>query len=479
MVNQKQTIFRQESLERLSSPERLDQLMQVVAPRDWLVLATLGSLVLGAVGWSIWGRIPITVEGRGVLLYPYQTSEIQSPISGQLVGLSLKPGDLVQKGQVIGRINRIDLQQAIRQHRLKLRSLEQQNQQLTQLTSRQQAQEIQVLRQKQQTLQKTLQNKQQFINITRNNERLTLQRQRQSVEQTLRDKQALSPILKQQLQNRLKLQDNGAIPSDLVLQTTQSYQENQQQIANLKTQLQALNQQKIEIEKNYQSAIADIANLQNQIREIKSQEQALPRRSLEEAIIRNNQIQEVKQQLAQFTLQLKQNSQIISEQSGKILEINAKPGQILTQGSRIGLVEMSGKNPQLVGMIYFSIKDGKRVKPGMAMQITPDSVQRERYGSIFGTVKAVSPFPVSQQTILSAIGNTEVTEGLIIPGGQMEVLAELSRDPTTITGYRWSSSQGPSIEISSGTTATVRVMMEEQAPITFVLPILRSFTNTH
>jgi hypothetical protein len=33
-------IFRKEALQRLSSPERLDQLMQVVSPHDWLVLGT-------------------------------------------------------------------------------------------------------------------------------------------------------------------------------------------------------------------------------------------------------------------------------------------------------------------------------------------------------------------------------------------------------------------------------------------------------
>ena len=130
-------------------------------------------------------------------------------------------------------------------------------------------------------------------------------------------------------------------------------------------------------------------------------------------------------------------------------------------------------------MIYFPIKDGKQIRPGMVMQIMPDSVQRERYGSILGKVKKVSPFPVSQQTILSAIGNAEVTEGLIIPGGQIEILADLSRDPRTATGYQWSSSQGPTTEISSGTTATVRVMVEQQAPISFVLPVLRSLTNAH
>ena len=64
MLDQKSSLFRKESIERLSSPERLDQLMQVVNPKSWLPLVALGSLVGAAIIWSIYGRIPITVEGR-------------------------------------------------------------------------------------------------------------------------------------------------------------------------------------------------------------------------------------------------------------------------------------------------------------------------------------------------------------------------------------------------------------------------------
>nr|WP_179136921.1 hypothetical protein [Candidatus Entotheonella palauensis] len=38
-------IFRQEALERHMSPERLDQMMYVVSPKDWLVLATCAILI--------------------------------------------------------------------------------------------------------------------------------------------------------------------------------------------------------------------------------------------------------------------------------------------------------------------------------------------------------------------------------------------------------------------------------------------------
>jgi hypothetical protein len=69
------SIFRKESLERLSSPEQLDQLMQVVSPRSWLPLTALGCLVGFALLWSIFGRIPITATGQGVAVHPSSDSK--------------------------------------------------------------------------------------------------------------------------------------------------------------------------------------------------------------------------------------------------------------------------------------------------------------------------------------------------------------------------------------------------------------------
>jgi HlyD family secretion protein len=478
-LNQKPNIFRQESLERLASPERLDQLMQVVAPRDWLFLVALGAIVVGAVSWSIWGRIPVTVQGRGVLVYPDRTTELQSPIAGRLATLRVQPGDRVQPGQVIGSIARADLQQALQQEQLKLRRLQQQDEQLVTATKGQTRTTLQALQQKEQTIQKTLQDKQALVIPIRTNEQRTLQQQRQVLEQTLQAKQAIAPVLQQQLQNRQKLLDEGAISTDLLLQSAQAYQANQQDIVTLKSQLQDLNRQALTIEQTYRATLRQIDELHAQRQEIQTQKQQLSQRSLEAEIQRNNQIQEIKQHIARLSLQLQQSSQITSETRGRILELTAKPGQVLNPGDRLGVVQVEGGTPQLVTVAYFSIKDGKRIQPGMAVQITPDSVPRERFGGLVGTVKSVSDQPVSHQAMASTVGNREVAESLIVPGGQIAVVAAMQRDPTTVSGYQWSSSRGPALEISPGTTATVRTTIEQQAPITFVLPIFKSFTNLY
>ncbi|MBD1873442.1 hypothetical protein H6F75_08115 [Nodosilinea sp. FACHB-131] len=76
---ERENLFRQESLERLSSPERLDELMKLVTLKTWLPLGTLGVLLALGLLWSIVGRVPVTTHGRGLL--------VQSDDSPQLVAL--------------------------------------------------------------------------------------------------------------------------------------------------------------------------------------------------------------------------------------------------------------------------------------------------------------------------------------------------------------------------------------------------------
>lgn len=67
-------LFRQEALERLSSPERLDELMHLVTFKSWLPLGTLGIFLGMGLLWSIFGRVPVTTSGRGVFVQQSATS---------------------------------------------------------------------------------------------------------------------------------------------------------------------------------------------------------------------------------------------------------------------------------------------------------------------------------------------------------------------------------------------------------------------
>jgi HlyD family secretion protein len=55
----------------------------------------------------------------------------------------------------------------------------------------------------------------------------------------------------------------------------------------------------------------------------------------------------------------------------------------------------------------------------------------------------------------------------------------LETDPVSSSGYRWSSSRGPNIQITAGLTHSTRVTIEGRAPYTYLLPILRESSGVY
>jgi HlyD family secretion protein len=57
------------------------------------------------------------------------------------------------------------------------------------------------------------------------------------------------------------------------------------------------------------------------------------------------------------------------------------------------------------------------------------------------------------------------------------VHADLVVDPSTVSGYRWSSSKGPPLKIQSGTLATGNIEVATKRPIEMVIPLMRKYTG--
>jgi multidrug efflux pump subunit AcrA (membrane-fusion protein) len=104
---QNNKLFRKAALERLSSPEKLDELMQITNPRSWLVLLGIGLLLGGVVIWGIVGRIPTTVSGQGILTFVSDTVlPVQSLDRGTVEDVFVTPGESIQQGDVIARLTK-------------------------------------------------------------------------------------------------------------------------------------------------------------------------------------------------------------------------------------------------------------------------------------------------------------------------------------------------------------------------------------
>ena len=55
-------IFRQKSIDKISSPEKLDDYIKVTKPSVWITLIAIVLLLAGAVVWSIFGEVVIHNE---------------------------------------------------------------------------------------------------------------------------------------------------------------------------------------------------------------------------------------------------------------------------------------------------------------------------------------------------------------------------------------------------------------------------------
>lgn len=476
MVTEKSNLFRQKALERSASPERLDRLVQVVSPKHWLPLTALGTLVAAGLSWSILGRVPIAVSGQGVLVYPSKVVSFQSSSSGQLQTVNVQVGDYIQKGQVLATIDKSDIKKQLQQQRDKLVELQAQDRDAKLLQyQRTQLAKVAIAQQRQGILQ-NLRVTQELSPILRDKGLLALEQQRLDLRQRLQDSQALAPTLKERLERRKWLQNEGAISQDTVLEAQQTYLDGLARIADIKSQLKALDVRQVEAETSYRQNLNQIVSLQAQLKDLDTQEKTLAEQDFQASINRQNQILETKRIIGQLELQAK-GSQITSKYSGRILELAVAPGQVLSEGTRLGSIAAEAPSAKLVGVAFLPVSEGKKIQKGMKMQITPTTVQRERYGGIVGTVTNVSAFPVTKDGALSLVGNPDLVQSLMSQGPQIQVFAELQPDKSTFSGYQWSSSKGPQVKISPGTTTAVRVTVEERAPITFVLPILRSWSG--
>ncbi len=420
MVTVNKNLFRKKALDRASSPEQLDQVIQLVRPQHWLPLAVFGSLLAAGITWSIVGRIPVTVAGQGVLIYPSTVVNIQSLGAGQLSRVNVRVGDFVKKGTVLATLAQPEREGQLRLQQMKLIELETQNYTARSLKTSRSGIVGEVVAQR----------------------RRSLQHQVQLVQQML-------PKLRSRVAQRQWLENQGATSSDDLLKVEQEYLQAAEKATDITSQLRELDtKQPEQIEKDYVSSTS-----------------------------RQNQIQEVKRAIAQLKTQLKLNGQIIALRSGQILELTVTPGQIITTGARVATLEARESTSKLVGLSFFANGEGKQIQPGMKVEMTPASVHRERFGGIVGTVATTSPQPVTAEGVAKLTGNPTLVQNLMGQDSKIQVSANLRTDPASKSGFHWSSSKGPQFKISAGSTTTVRVTIEERAPITFVLPFLKSWSG--
>lgn len=269
-----QELFRKRALDKVSSPEQLDQLIQITSPRSWLALLTLVSLLVLALIWAWFGRIPLGVSGQGVLLGKGGVHTVVATVQGQLVSLEADMGDTVPAGGVVAYVRPLD---------------------------------------------------------------------------------AAAPL-----------------------------------------------------------------------------------------------------------------HPVRSPYAGLVMETVVAPGDLVSLGSP--LLTVASEPESLEAVLYVPVIDGQLIRPGMEVNISPEGLRKEQAGFLKGTVRSVGRYPVSSLRVRRTVGSGETAQRLLGEEPVLEVRVELTPDPATPSGYRWSLPRGPQVSLAPGTTIRGTVIAAQQRPLSLLLP---------
>lgn len=406
-------IFRAKSLARLSSPEQLDRLTQVTSPMGWVALAVTCALMIAVVLWGLFGSIETKVSGPGMIVHRKGQLPITSVGTGQVTEVFVEVGESVRAGQVVARIAQPSLLHAMLEARGNLAQARDEHQRLIEFC----AQEA-------------------------DNDLKSSRTQIEAVGSYLMSLEQRLEFLKTQLKNDQGLVAKGMMASVDVQNTR-----------NTLTDTEDLVQQNV----------VKIAELQATYDE----NDHTRRRSLMES---ENNVRSLERVLTTKEAELARNTQVISGLTGRVVEIDAQPGDVVAMGATI--LSLAEEHEKLEAVLYVNARDGKRVKAGMASTVVPSTVKQEETGSMLGIVTNVAEFPSTREGMMRQLGNEPLVSQLSQSGAVMAVHVDLIPDSEVPGGYRWTSRRGGKVTIEPGTLCSAELSVEKKIPITLVIPYI-------
>lgn len=409
-----QPIFRKEALERLSSPERLDSLTTVTTPRGWLALIAVAIVIGGALVWGIVGRTQDTISGNGIMLRRGGLAQIQSISAGTISKMEVRAGDLIEPGQIIAYIAQPELERNIAQSEARLASLERQGSESgTQI---------------------------------RGGRELTaasVTEQLRHLDQTQRSLETQQAYLKERLAAQEEAVRRGLINRDVSQATNQEIARTIDAIGGIESQRKELSTRLAESRSQATQGLFTI----------------------------DNQVTSERNQLDLLKLQLERTSVIRNILgTGRVMEMLAEAGDAVAFGQPLLSVDQP---EQPLDVYVFVPLRGKQIAPGMPVQVTPAGLAWEEYGYMLGQVTSVSKVPLSPAAMNVYLRNSTLAEEFSRQGASYLVYVEMFPDPSTKSGFKWTSLNGPQLEVNAGTLLTASITTHDQAPITLVIPALR------
>ena len=403
------------NVRRRHADESRDVRIALIPPYHLLLAAALAVIMLVAAVWSVAGSIRTTAKGEGIIARRgQQVIPVQTSGNGRVLEVLVKAGDRVNKGQIIIRIDQRSLD-----HNIYLAE-----QRLAQMKT---------------DLAESEKRFDEEIAAHKRNTRIQLE----AIEKTTRVAKSLLAKLKELLHKERELARKRALPEVKVLEQQAEVERIHSEIADYKVQTSQIR--------------SDATDFRRKIADTRSQMRM--------------RVQDQSRKLAELKNRRSLGGKVTASASGVVEGIRVRVGEIVEPDDVLATISTGGPGYELLA--FLAPGEGSRVSEGMDASIVPASVQKAQYGSMRGKVESISEGPVSLAVINVSVQNEKLAAYFSQAGPPYMSRIALSQNAANPSGFDWWIGRGTPFPISLGSLAAVEITLEEQAPITLIIPALR------
>jgi HlyD family secretion protein len=424
--------------------DQLDRLVRVTTIQGWVYLGTLFAVCAAALAFSLLYLVPSKVTGEGILLIDRDSlSQVRAQATGRLASLEVKLGDEVAPGDQIGEISQDEVKDSIQEAQAKLNDAEREDAELTKFEEKERETRTEAIGRLKRAVTQAQETSKDKLRIAA---RIDTSNDR------LRAKQYLGDM--ELLEAREKLY---VIQDDL--------NKGQSKLAEL----------------DLETSTTDYARKRAQLE-------------------RRFKIRQLQTKLTLDHEKLKRTSRIISKVHGHVAEVLSGRGELVHEGSPVVLLHsprvdrgIAEAGPPYDSILFVPAADGKKIRLGDDVEVSPTTVKREEHGYIKGSVVAISELPATRLAMEATLEHPQLVDSFLrryAPGVLLRVDVKL-KEKTTPAGpgsgvsqltrgnrFEWSSSSGRALPLKTGTMCQAAIVVEKRKLISLVLPWTKKVVGT-
>jgi len=338
-------MFRQKSLERLHAPDNLDQLLVVVRPRAAFTLGAIGAVLFICLLWCVFARIPMTVDGYGILLKPRSIKMIQASGGGVVTDTTVVVGQDVKAGQVILTVEQTEAARQLEQLVAEYRALTEFHRKGIALAEDRRNLELELIETNLAEIETNLESlKQLQVKFRQQMSDLT-DMQTSSLKKTLELLQSLRESQQRQLANVAALVDEGVTSDAQRLSSQAGLTETESRIAEMEVRVKQATISRLDTEQQLLRLGQELAGLEAQRQQLHIQRQKAQQEFETDLHSRTQALTAMASTIRLSKERLYRQSAVRSRYNGRVLEVAASVGQVIGAATRVAILQIEPQTP--------------------------------------------------------------------------------------------------------------------------------------